>query len=236
MAFSNSSSAIIQGNSPPKLEDLGSFSIPCTIGDQTIEKALCYLGASVKVMPYSVCERLCMGELKCTSMTLQMADRSTKKPLGVLEDVPVRVGKFFISVDFLIVDMAEDAYIPIILRRPFLNTAGAVIDVKHGMLTLEVGDEKGTFNLNKAMKAPQLNEPCFVVDLVEKKDIKKLEIPSQEPIKEEVPRRIEKEKALLNWKQEVDEIEIALFGELGIFGNNFKQEGFNRSFHVASKK
>ncbi|XP_074301131.1 uncharacterized protein LOC141632485 [Silene latifolia] len=91
MAFADTSSAIIQGNSPPKLEDTGSFSIPCTIGDQTIKRALCDLGASVSVMSYARCERLGMGEFKCTITTLQKADRSTKKLLGVLEDVPVRV-------------------------------------------------------------------------------------------------------------------------------------------------
>jgi len=99
IAFTGTSSAILQGNTPPKLKDPGSFSIPCTIGDTTINKALCDLGASVSVMPYSVCKRLGAGTLRCTNMTLQMADRTTKKPLGIWEDVPVRVGKFFIPVD-----------------------------------------------------------------------------------------------------------------------------------------
>ncbi|XP_074298620.1 uncharacterized protein LOC141629537 [Silene latifolia] len=115
IAFADASSYILQGTSPPKLQDPGSFSIPCTIGDTRFEKALYDLGANVSVMPYSVCPKLGMGELKCTSMTLQMADRSTKKSLGILEEVQDRVGKFFIPVDFVIVDMAKDAHIPIIL-------------------------------------------------------------------------------------------------------------------------
>ncbi|XP_074299046.1 uncharacterized protein LOC141630065 [Silene latifolia] len=113
-----------------KLQDSGSFSISFTIGVTRFEKVLCDLGASVSVMPYSACAKLGMGELKCTSITLQMADRSKKQPLRDLEDIPVRVGNFFISVDFVSVDMVEDAHIPIILGRPILHTAGAVIDVK----------------------------------------------------------------------------------------------------------
>ncbi|XP_074277543.1 uncharacterized protein LOC141601173 [Silene latifolia] len=137
IAFVDASSAIQQGTSSPKLQDPRSFSIPCTIGDTRIEKALCHLGSSVSVMPYSVCAKLGMGELKCTSMTLQIADLSTKKPLGVLEDVSVRVGKLFIPVEFAILDMAEDAHIPIILGIPFFQTARVVIYVKNGMLALE---------------------------------------------------------------------------------------------------
>ncbi|XP_074278492.1 uncharacterized protein LOC141602081 [Silene latifolia] len=72
-----------------------------------------------------------MGVLKCTSATLQIADRSIKCPLGVLEDVPVKVGKFFIPVDFIDLEMAEDAQIQIILGRPFLHAASAVSDVKN---------------------------------------------------------------------------------------------------------
>ncbi|XP_074315273.1 uncharacterized protein LOC141651459 [Silene latifolia] len=119
-----------------------------------------------------------------------MADRATKKPLGVREDVPLRVGKFFMPVDFVIMGIEKDSNIPIILVRPFLHTAGAVIDVKHGMLTLEVGDEKTTFNLDKTMKALNLNDPCFIVDnYCRECDMKKPESPSKDPIREDIPRK-----------------------------------------------
>ncbi|KAK9756546.1 hypothetical protein RND81_01G105400 [Saponaria officinalis] len=84
-------SALLQSQPPPKLKDLGSFSIPCTVGALEIDNALCDLGASASVLPiYSVCQKTGLGGLKCTDMTLQMADRSVKRPLGVLEDVPVK--------------------------------------------------------------------------------------------------------------------------------------------------
>ncbi|XP_074321749.1 uncharacterized protein LOC141658903 [Silene latifolia] len=78
IAFSEECSALLQSKSPPKLKDPGSFSIPCTIGTHVIDKALCDLGASVSVMPYSVCEKLNMGHLKVTNVTLQMVDRTVK--------------------------------------------------------------------------------------------------------------------------------------------------------------
>ncbi|XP_021856756.2 uncharacterized protein [Spinacia oleracea] len=108
-----------------------------------------------------------MGKLKCTQITLQMADRSIKYPLGILEDVPVRVRKFYIPVDFVVLDMEEDSQIPIILGRPFLCTAGAVIDVKSGSLTLSVGDDTFTFNLTNALKSPMLENTCCRIDIVE---------------------------------------------------------------------
>ncbi|XP_058784356.1 uncharacterized protein LOC131659140 [Vicia villosa] len=89
---------IIQNNVPPKLKDPGSISIPCVIGKFVIDKALCDLGASVSLMPLSICEKLKLGELRPTRMSLQLADRSVKFPVGMLENVPVRIGQFYISL------------------------------------------------------------------------------------------------------------------------------------------
>ena len=71
-------SAIIQNKLPPKLKDLGSFSIPCAVGDITISRALYDLGVSVSLMPRSICKRLQVGELKPTTISIQLADRSVK--------------------------------------------------------------------------------------------------------------------------------------------------------------
>ncbi|CAJ2627735.1 unnamed protein product [Trifolium pratense] len=128
-------SAILQNDMPPKLKDPGSFSIPCVIGNYVIDRALCDLGASISLMPMSICEKLNLGELRPTKMSIQFADRSVKYPLGILENVPVRVGQFYIPTDFIVMDIREDSNTPIILGRPFLATAGAVIDVKEGKLT-----------------------------------------------------------------------------------------------------
>ncbi|KAJ9164304.1 hypothetical protein P3X46_023900 [Hevea brasiliensis] len=130
VALTEECSAILQRKLPPKLKDPGSFSIPCHIGESCSTKALCDLGASVSLMPLSIYEKLNMGDLKPTHISLQSADRSIKYPEGILENVPLKVRKFYIPVDFVILDMEEDSNIPIILGRPFLATAGVLIDVK----------------------------------------------------------------------------------------------------------
>ncbi|XP_074306115.1 uncharacterized protein LOC141641348 [Silene latifolia] len=95
-----------------------------------------------------------------------MADRSLKKPMGVLEDVLVRVGKYFIPSDFIVMDMAEDSQVHIILGRPFLHTAGALIDVRHGSLTLRVGDDTIRFVLyNISKHPPDSKASCHMINV-----------------------------------------------------------------------
>ncbi|KAL9227914.1 hypothetical protein vseg_003549 [Gypsophila vaccaria] len=108
-----------------------------------------------------------MGELKSTNITLQMADRTIKRPLGVLEDVLVKVGKHFIPVDFVVLDIPEDTQIPIILGRPFLSTANAVIDLRKGDLTLTIGEETVTFHLPTALRNPMVEETASAIDIVD---------------------------------------------------------------------
>ncbi|XP_038976409.1 uncharacterized protein LOC113461320 [Phoenix dactylifera] len=167
IALTEECSAIIQNKLPPKLRDPGSFSIPCTIGDVDFSRALCDLGASVSLMPLSVSRKLGLKELKPTTISLQLADRSVKYPLGILENVLIKVKKFIIPVDFIVLEMEEDTEIPIILGRPFLATAGAIIDVKNGRLTLKVGEEEVEFNLFEATKYPSFTDHVFRVDVVD---------------------------------------------------------------------
>ncbi|XP_070029252.1 uncharacterized protein [Nicotiana sylvestris] len=136
----------------PKLEDPDAFTIPCTIRSADFAKALCDLGASINLMPYSVFKTLGIGQPRLTSMRLQMADRSMKRPLGIIDDVLVRVDKFILSADFVILDCEVDYEVPIILGKPFLATGKALIDVKEGELTFQVGDEKVVFHVCKSMK------------------------------------------------------------------------------------
>lgn len=116
-------SAVVSRELPPKLGDPGKFTIPCTIGKADIKKALCDLGVSVSLMPHTIFQRIGVGDLKLTRMTIQLVGTSTRKPLGIVEDVPMRVGKFFVPADFVVIDIMEDKDVPIILGRPFLRTA-----------------------------------------------------------------------------------------------------------------
>ena len=147
-------SAIIQQKLPAKMKDPGSFTIPCSIGKYEFKKALCDSGASINLMPLSVVQRLNLGELTPTAITLQMADRSMAQPEGILEDVLVKVGKFIFPVDFVIMQMEEDTQFPLLLGRPFLATGAALIDVQKGELTLRVGNEAVHFNINRSLEHP----------------------------------------------------------------------------------
>ncbi|XP_021835971.2 uncharacterized protein [Spinacia oleracea] len=138
--LTESCSALIQHSFPPKLNDPGSFSIPCSIQKLKFDNSLCELGASVSILPYKTYEKLKLGDLSPTAMSLQLADRSVMLPLGRIEDVPLVVGKLTFLVDFVVLDIDEDAHTPIILGRPFLATAGALIDVQGGLITLKAGD------------------------------------------------------------------------------------------------
>ena len=149
-------SAIIQQNLPAKMKDPGSFTIPCSIGKYKFKKALCDSGASINLMPLSVVQRLNLGKLIPTAITLQMADRSMAQPEGILEDVLVKVGKFIFPVDFVIMQMEEDTQVPLLLGRPFLATGAALIDVQKGELTLRVGDEAVHFNINRILEHPNV--------------------------------------------------------------------------------
>ena len=115
-------SAILQKKLPLKLQDLGSFAIPFSIGNQVSGKALCDLGASINLIPLSMFKRLKLGEPKSTKISLQLADMSYQHPRGIIENVLVKVGKFVLPTDFVILDMEDDDSVPIILGRPFLAT------------------------------------------------------------------------------------------------------------------
>ena len=122
--------------SPLKLKDLGCFNVPCVIGGTHFNKSLCDIGASVSLMPYSIYKRLDLGELIPTNMCLFIANKFVTYPLGILKNVPTKVGKFVIPTDFIVLDMEEDLEIPFLFRRSFLVTAGVIIDIKRGKIAL----------------------------------------------------------------------------------------------------
>ncbi|XP_050893373.1 uncharacterized protein LOC127099956 [Lathyrus oleraceus] len=107
------------------------------------------------------------GELRPTKISLQLVDRPIKFPVGMLENIPVRIRQFYIPTDFVIMDIKEDSHIPIILGRPSLATVGAIIDVKKGRLTFKVGEEKVEFLLAKFLQAPAIDESCCFLDVIE---------------------------------------------------------------------
>ncbi|KAJ9567020.1 hypothetical protein OSB04_002986 [Centaurea solstitialis] len=134
-----------------KKGDPGSFIIPCYFGKSVSCKALADLGASINLMPLSFYQKLGLEDLKSTRMTIQLADRSIKYPVGIAEDVIVRVGKFDFPTDFVILDIKDEVKVPLILGRPFLNTASAVIHVAERELSLGIGEDRITLSLDRVL-------------------------------------------------------------------------------------
>nr|GEW53204.1 reverse transcriptase domain-containing protein [Tanacetum cinerariifolium] len=137
---------------PEKLGDPGKFFIPCDFPRMDVCHALANLGASINLMPLSICKKLSLPELTPTRMTLELADRSITRPKGVAKDVFVKVGKFHFSTDFVVVDFEVDHRVPLIIGRSFLRTGRALIDVYGEEITLWVNDEAVTFNLNQTTR------------------------------------------------------------------------------------
>ena len=149
------------------MQDLGSFTIPCTIGNVEFKKALCDSRDIINLMSLSVVERLGLGELTPTAMTLKMAYRTMAQPKGVLEDELTKVGKFIFRVDFVVMNMEEDTQVPLLLGRPFLATGAPLIDVKKGELPLTIGEEAVHFKLNTSLKRFEFESPgCKTVETI----------------------------------------------------------------------
>ncbi|GJX77873.1 reverse transcriptase domain-containing protein [Tanacetum coccineum] len=145
-------SAVILNKLPKKLGDPDKFLIPCDFPRMEECLALADLGASINLMPLSVWKKLSLPELTPTCMTLKLADRSITKPIGIAKDVYLKVGKFKFPANFVVVDFDADPRVPLILRRSFLKTGRALIDVYEGELTLRVGKEAITFNLDQTSR------------------------------------------------------------------------------------
>lgn len=121
--------AISMSSLVQKKVDPGAFTIPCTIGPLDFAKALCDLGESINLMPLANYKKLGLGNPTPTKMRLVMADRSVKRPVGVLYDVLVKVADFIFPADFVILDCEVDFKVLIILGRPFLATGSVLIDL-----------------------------------------------------------------------------------------------------------
>nr|GEZ62278.1 reverse transcriptase domain-containing protein [Tanacetum cinerariifolium] len=122
-------SAVLLKNLLEKLGDPGKFLIPCDFPRMDECLALANLGASINLMPLSMWNKLSLPELTPILMTLKLADRSISRPIGVAEDVFVKVGKFHFLADFVVIDFDADPRVPLILGRSFLKTGKALIDV-----------------------------------------------------------------------------------------------------------
>jgi hypothetical protein len=159
--------------------------IPCSVGSFKFEKALCDLGASVSVMPRDVFEKLCLP-LEPTTMCLELGDNSIRYPLGIAEDVPVKVGHHFIPVDFVVLEMGEREKPPLILCRPFLKTVEATIDVGKGEIKFDIDDERSSFKFRPRLEVCNMIKVKYIPPhrRVSKEEPRKKEEPEKKEAKE----------------------------------------------------
>ncbi|XP_013613731.1 PREDICTED: uncharacterized protein LOC106319874 [Brassica oleracea var. oleracea] len=140
-------SAIIQGETPVKRPDPGSFVLDCS---------------SVNLMPHSIGISLGYDEFKPTKITLVLADTFVRVPEGVLDDVPIKINDGHVPTDFVVLKYQNEPKVPLILGRPFLATAGAIIDVKEGKICLNIGNIPMTFNMERLIRRPLIEKINFL--------------------------------------------------------------------------
>ncbi|GKC88481.1 reverse transcriptase domain-containing protein [Tanacetum coccineum] len=161
-------SAVILKKLPKKLGDPGRFLIPCDFSEFDNCLALADLGASINLMPLSIWKKLGLPGLNDTKMVLELADRTISKPTGVAENVFVKVGKFYFLANFVVLDFIADPRVPLILGRPFLRTAHALIDVYEGEITLRNDDQSLTLKCGDTPSISYNNlESLNKVDLID---------------------------------------------------------------------
>nr|GEX53771.1 reverse transcriptase domain-containing protein [Tanacetum cinerariifolium] len=160
-------SAVVLKKLPEKLGDPGRFLIPYDFSEFDNCLALADLGASINLMPLSIWKKLRLPTLNDTRMVLELADKTISKPTGVAENVFMKVGKFYFPVNFVVLDFIVDPRVPLILGRPFLSTAHAIINVHEREIILRLEKQSLTIQCGdtpsiKKHKFKQLNKIDFI--------------------------------------------------------------------------
>ncbi|XP_042028517.1 uncharacterized protein LOC121782529 [Salvia splendens] len=169
VALSMNCSQLISGMMPMKKRDPGSCVIPCEIGNTIFTKCLLDQGSGISLMALKTARAIGLeNRMEPIDIALQLADHSIVKPTGIVEDVLVKVDKFVIPVDFIVLDMPEDKEVPILFGRPFLATGDVLLGAKDNSVTFRINGEQVTINVEKAMKHPSDAKACFRVDVLDK--------------------------------------------------------------------
>ncbi|GJY33957.1 RNA-directed DNA polymerase, eukaryota, reverse transcriptase zinc-binding domain protein [Tanacetum coccineum] len=140
-------SALLQNQLPLKENDPGSFILPCSIRRLDFNNALADLSTSISIIPFSMFKRLGIEKLEPINMVIEMADDTKCIPKGIVKNLLIKIDKFILPVDFVILDMIEDFRMPVISGRPLLATAHAKVDIFRKTISLEVGNEKVIFKM-----------------------------------------------------------------------------------------
>nr|GEY54186.1 reverse transcriptase domain-containing protein [Tanacetum cinerariifolium] len=158
-------SAVVLKKLPEKLGDPGRFLILCNFLEFDNCLALTDLGASINLMPLSIWKKLKLPTLNDTKMVLELFDRTISKPTGVAENVFVKVGKFYFPVDFVVLNFIANPRVSLILGRPFLSTAHAIINVHEREIILRQDQQSLTIqcgDIPSIKKVEQINKIDFI--------------------------------------------------------------------------
>ncbi|XP_016540854.2 uncharacterized protein LOC107841459 [Capsicum annuum] len=158
-------SAIMTSKITEKKDDPIDFTIPCTIRTHMFAKALYDLGVSINLMPFVIYKNIRLDSSSPISMRLLMANRSIKRPIRILFHVLVKVNKFILPADFIVLYCEMDQEVPIILGQPFLSTGRAIIDLDFGEMRFRVYDDEVFFRVCKTKKQPVELQVIFVIDI-----------------------------------------------------------------------
>nr|XP_027064430.1 uncharacterized protein LOC113690635 [Coffea arabica] len=162
-------SAVLQRKLLPKCGDPDMFTIPCTIGNTLIRKAMLNLGASINIMPKSIYTSLNLGPLKEIGLIIQLADRTNAYPDELVDDVLVKINDLVFSTDFYVLDVDDDHSpdpSPLLLGRPFFSTAQTKLDVNKGTLSIEFDEKIVNFNIFDTMEHPVNSHSVFAIHAI----------------------------------------------------------------------
>ncbi|XP_021992064.1 uncharacterized protein LOC110888873 [Helianthus annuus] len=207
-------SAVLSSALPPKAQDPGDPLIPIQIGTFKIERALLDLGACVSILPGSLYDQYDFGPLKNFDTPVVLADQTPTHPRGMVEDVIVKVDDCYYPVDFLVVDYVGcvgDTQPTVILGRPFLATANAIINCATGTVSMKFGDRELNLNVFPNFTNPLGEDKCPKKDMNPNKKVCAMVGRFGEPKKKPV----KKKKAKKSPQEKKKEEEVRKFGPFG---------------------
>lgn len=158
VVLNDNCSAAMLNKLSKKMGDPSSLTLPCQFRKLATSYVLADSGSIVNLMLYSFFKNLNLSELRPIRMTIHIENKTVTFPRGICEDLLVKVDKFVFHVDFTVLDMEEDRQVPLILGRPYLNTACAIVDIRETKLTLRVGEYSVTFGVDRAMKHSRFSD------------------------------------------------------------------------------
>nr|GEY53271.1 reverse transcriptase domain-containing protein [Tanacetum cinerariifolium] len=164
MPLNKNCSSVVLKKLPEKLGDPGRFLIPCDFLEFNNCLALANLGASINLMPLSIWKKLRLPTLNDMKMVLELTDRTISKPMGVVENIFVKVGKFYFPADFVVLNFVADPCVPLILGRPFLSIAHVIINVYEREIVIRQNQQSLTIQCSgipSVKKVEQLNKIDF---------------------------------------------------------------------------